>query len=362
MKEFMSPKERVEAVLLKKKADYVPFTVYESMIPQCEIERKLRNEGLCIVKRLNVHKMESPDVKEVVTHYEENGLNKIRTDIQTPVGNLFFIQIRQSIDTAVGYTHWEEQKIFKSKEDYKAIEFMIRNRVYMPNYESFLKEQKYAGDDIILRADVGGYEPLQEIMISIMGIENFSIEWAENRDEVLKLYKHLVDDRRKIYPIIAKSPALHANYGGNVAAEIVGLERFEKYFLPHYQEFSEVMHKNGKLAGSHFDGNNKLIASLMAKSGLDYIEAFTPSPDTDMTVKEALDIWPDKILWINFPSSIHVRSKEEIKKTTLEILEQAKPLDRLIVGITEDVPKDKWQDSFLTIMEVLKNHGRISIR
>jgi len=344
---MMTPRERVEAVLLKRGADRIPFTVYEYKIPQCETERRLRNEGLCIVNRsVGVFRTESPDVTIKYSSYSENGVFKSRQDIHTPAGDLSTVSI------PAGFTSWQEQKLFKSPDDYKAIEFMIRNRRHFPDYEPFLKAQSMAGNDIIYRVGIG-YEPMQEIIYSYMRLEAFSVEWAENRDEVLKLYNALVEDRRKIYPIVARSPALHANYGGNVVAEVIGRERFEKYILPDYREAAAEMHKHKKLIGSHLDGNTKHIADLVAGSSLDYIEAFTPSPDTDMTVKEALDAWPDKILWINFPSSVHLQNAEKIRQKTLEIIEQAKPGNRLIVGITEDVPEDRWQESFTVILETL---------
>ncbi len=36
------------------------------------------------------------------------------------------------------------------------------------------------------------------------------IEWMDNRDEIFKLYDIIVENRRKIYPLVAESPASHA--------------------------------------------------------------------------------------------------------------------------------------------------------
>ena len=357
----MTPRERVEAILLHRDADHVPFTVYQQFIPQCEEERRLRNEGLCIVDpSFNVFETECPDVTETVCYYREDGKDKVRTDIKTPAGDLFSVGMIAEIDSVSATTTWVEQRVFKGPEDYRAIEFWIRNRVHTPDYEPFLRADQMAGGDLMLRASIG-LEPLQEIIISLMGLERFSFEWADNRDEVLRLYQALVDDRRKIYPIVAQSPALHANYGGNVVSEIVGPRLFEQYLLPDYQECAEVMHKHGKLVGTHLDANNKGIASLVAKSDLDYIEAFTPYPDTDMTLKEALDAWPDKVLWIPFPSSTHLHGPEAVERTALDLLEQSKPGNRLIVGLTEDVPEALWQESFSIISHVLNTRGRLPI-
>ena len=149
---------------------------------------------------------------------------------------------------------------------------------------------------------------------------------------------------------MAQSPAGHANYGGNVTPEIIGLENFETYFVPHYQEAAEVMHRQGKLIGCHFDANTRLLAKAIGGTALDYLEAFTPAPDTDMTLAEARAAWPDKVLWINFPSSVHLQPDATVEAVTVDLLEQAGGLDGLLVGITEDMPPERWQDSCRAIM------------
>jgi len=193
-----------------------------------------------------------------------------------------------------------------------------------------------------------------------MGVEAFSVEWAENQDEVLKLYNVLNEDKRKAYPAIAETPIFCTNYGGNIVAEIIGAGKVRKVCASVFQEASEVFHKKGRLIGSHMDANNKMIASLLAKSGFDYIEAFTPAPDTDMTLRDAFDAWKDMIMWINFPSSVHLRSEKEIKELTIDLIKQAgKDKHKLIVGITEDVPNGKWEKSFPVILDTLMEYGRL---
>ena len=180
----------------------------------------------------------------------------------------------------------------------------------------------------------------------------------DNRDEILKLYEAVLANRRKIYPIVAQSPVMHANYGGNVTPEIIGLENFEKYYVPHYNKAAEIMHKHKKLIGCHFDANCKLISKAIAATNLDYIEAFTPAPDTDMTLAEARQAWPNKVLWLNFPSSVHLRPEAEVAKTAVDLLDQAENINGLIMGITEDMPPDRWQNSCRAIMNGLEHHAR----
>jgi hypothetical protein len=349
----MTPRKRVEAVLRGEKIDKIPFTIYESKLPQCSVERQLRNEGLCIVnRRYPVFKVISPNVSYESHSYTENGVHYIRHFIKTPYGDLTYLE------KPAGFTSWTVEKIFKGPDDYKKLYAMIDDQICEPYYDDFLKAQEELGEDVILRAGIGS-SPLHQIMIGWMGVETFAIEWAERRDEIEKLVEVQVKKLRQIYEIVAKSPALIANFGGNETGNVMGRERFEKYVLPHHQEASEVMHKYGKLLGCHLDGNNKIWADLVAKSGLDYIEAFSPYPDTDMTIEEAFSVWQDKVLWINFPSSVQVRSIEEIEKTTQHIIDSAKNY-RLIIGITEDIPEDRWQKNLLAISRVInKNTNQV---
>lgn len=352
----MTPRQRVEAILRGEMPDRVPFTVYECMIPQCDAERRLRNDGLCIVKRdAPVVITRTPNVSTESRHYTQDHVSYVRTDIRTPVGDLY------TVNRPAEFTSWTLSHLFKGPEDYRPLRFLVEDEQYEPNYEEFLRAQHDFGEDAIFRAGIGA-TPLHQIMIEWMGVETFATEWAERRDEILKLCDATARRRREIYPLVAKSPALHANYGGNEVPEVMGLERFKEHVVPVWNEAAEVFHKHGKLLGSHLDGNNRLWAKEVAASALDYVEAFTPAPDTDLSVAQALEAWPDKVLWINYPSSVHLASDEQVERTTRRILKEAAPGDRLIIGITEDMPKHRWQQSMLAISRVAREEGQLPIR
>lgn len=344
----MTPRKHVEKVLRWENTGKVPFTIYEQKIPQCVAEREMRNRGLCIVKRdVPVYSMKRPNVKVWQEVTFEDGKQLTRTYYKTPVGTL------STLREAAGFTSWAHEKLFKTPDDYKAMLFLVRDEIYEPCYENFIHAEESFGEDAIFRVSFG-LEPLQSLVSGeLMAMQDFCMEWMENRDEILKIYEAVVENRRKVYPLVAKSPASHANYGGNVTPEIIGLEAFEKYYVQHYNEAAEIMHKHNKLIGCHFDANCKLLSKAIASTALDYIEAFTPAPDTDMTLGEARAAWPDKVLWLNFPSSVHLKTDEEVEEATLELLGQVDNTDGIIMGITEDIPENRWRDSCRAIMNGL---------
>ena len=345
----MTPRERVLAVLRGAPVDKVPFTIYEKKIPQCAVERRLRNEGLCIVnRRIPAYVTEHPHCATETRSYMENGKERIRWTIRTPEGEL------SNVSQPAGFTSWTLERLFKSPTDYKALLYMIRDEQVRPNYEAFTAAERWMGEDFILRPNVGP-TPLHEIMIVWMGVETFAVEWMENRDEILKLESAMREKRRTVYQILADAPITHANYGGNETPEVMGTPRYKEFCVPLYEECADALHVKGKWLGAHLDGNNKAWAEAVASSRLDYVEAFTPAPDTDMTLAEALAAWPGKVLWINFPSSVHLSDVETIKETAREIVALARESGRVILGITEDIPEDRWQQNLLAISDVIKN-------
>jgi hypothetical protein len=127
-----------------------------------------------------------------------------------------------------------------------------------------------------------------------------------------------------------------------------------------YEAAAAELHPRGVRLGSHLDGNNRAWAHLVAASSLDYIEAFTPPPDCDLPVREALDRWPGKFLWLNFPSSVHLATADRIEAVTRDLIEEAAPGDRFIIGITEDIPAHRWQGNMQAIARAIGTHGQLA--
>ncbi|OGG56341.1 MAG: hypothetical protein A3F84_22180 [Candidatus Handelsmanbacteria bacterium RIFCSPLOWO2_12_FULL_64_10] len=354
----MTPRRRVEAVLRGERPDRVPFTIYETKLPRCEAERRLRGEGVCLVAHSpSVFRAVSPHVAQERITYTQDGVPYVRTNVRTPVGELSSVE-RVSPE---GDTTSEVEWMFKGPEDYRALLHMIRDETYLPDYDAFIQAQGVMGEDGFLMADIGS-PPFQHVVESLMGLVNFAQEWMERRDEVLRLYDAVVENRRRLYRVVAGSPALAANYGGNVTSEVVGVKRFEQYYLPHYDEFAEVMHARGKKVGVHFDTNVWVLSEAIGRSRIDYVEGFTPRPDTDMGVAEARCAWPDKVLWVNFPTSVHQEQVEVIEGTMQQVLFEAAPGDRFIMGITERMPPERWRESLSTILRVVRERGELPLR
>jgi hypothetical protein len=355
----MTCRERIERIFKGELVDRVPFALKGWRISQCETERTLRNDGLCIIDSRPVYRIESPNTDTRTIHYTEGGVDYQRSVIKTAKGELTSLSRRVGTHRGAS-TSWQLEYMFKGPEDYEKILAMIEDQRVVPSYEPFLEAREQIGSDAYFKTGVLGI-PLHNIMYTIMGLEGFATEWAERRERVLEIHKAMEKKVRQIIRIAAVSPAAIVQSGGNYTPEVLGKRRFIEYVLPHWEEAAAILHEGGKLLGCHLDAENRPWMKEIGDSSLDWIEAFTPAPDTSMSVAEAREAWPGKVLFINFPSSVHVAGASVIEETTKRILKDAVPGDRFIIGITENVPEERWRESYSIILRTCNTCGRLPI-
>jgi uroporphyrinogen-III decarboxylase len=349
----LTPRARIQAALRGEPVDHIPFTVYWLMFPRGEVERRLRNEGVAVVERVPVYHVEMPNVQVVMHEYYVNNVPTRRETVRTPVGEVY---ATKKLDPSYGTSWWNIDYYIKEPDDYKVVEFMVRDTVFQPNYEAILLAQERLGEDGYVIGNTE-YTPMNKMIYDLMGVERFGLDLHRRSDDVLSLYWLLREKQREMYRLCAESPAEMFIYGGNIHQEVVGLRRFQEFYLPCLNEFADVVHSRGKLSGCHLDAPMASLVGAVAGSKIDVVEAFTPVPTCDVTVAEARQVWPDKVLWLNFPSSVHLESPGRIREETLRILREAAPGRSFLIGITEDIPEDRWRNSLTTISQTVLEWG-----
>ncbi len=350
---MMTPRQRVEAALHDEPVDQVPFTIYHGMLPRGARERRLRELGLGLCVRTSVTTSHAPNVEIETRTSVENGRSVTCERVRTPVGE---ITAKRTAGGGYGSMATIEHYI-KRPEDYDVVRFWVQDVVCEPAYDGFRRIAGEIGEDGYVMTAIG-YSPMMEMLVCYLGLEQFSIDMVDRPDAFFGLYELLAARRRRVYEIMAESPSEVILYGGNVHPEIMGAERFAEYIVPRYDEAADVLHAAGKIIGVHMDADNRVFAPAVARSKIDLVEAFTPPPDCDMSVAEARIAWPDKTLWINFPSSVHLASPERIRTATQEILNQAAGMNRFLIGITEDIPQHVVLQSLTVIAETINQRRR----
>lgn len=341
-----TPRERVLAVLAGETPDRVPFVIWDNKLPSPEIEKRLLELGACIVVKSTVwhQRLEGVEVRRETLPADADGRPRVCTVYKTPAGELSTVHVQQP------GTSWEEKHPFGSEADYDAIEALLQARRYAPAFDAFRQaDDRYPGRCLARPATV--HSPLHEVIYDLMGIESFCLEWADNRDRVLRLVELMTANVNARVRLLVESPARLCVIDGNTETSIVGPGLYREFYLPHIERACGVLHAAGKSAGAHLDGNNRLIAEDVAGAPLDFIESFTPPPDCDLPLAEARRRWPGKTLIVNFPSSLHLGGAEAVRRHARELLAGGAGDGRwFIMGVIEDVP-DRGLETIVPLAE-----------
>ena len=353
----MTPRQRILAVLDGDLPDRVPFTWKQPYRTRGHVERMLRNAGMAMVWRCEVVTTIRPHVQTIRREYREQGATRTTVTYHTPAGD-----ISQTWQQGSGYGSSKALDYpIKRPRDYDVAQFIIADEQYTPNYDKFSRAEQAIGQDGFV---FGGWMPPSPLMTMLwnwLGPMQFALHSIDLPEEFEHLFNTLLQSQQKQYEIAAHSPAKVIHMDENMTADMIGLERFQRYCIPVYDRFATCLHENGKLLAAHMDGKMKLLAQSLAKSKLDVIEGFCPAPDGDLELAEARRVWADKILWINFPSAVHLSSIPEIQAQTRKLLRDAAPGDRFLFGVTEDIPEGVWDVSMPAIMEVLSEQSALPL-
>jgi hypothetical protein len=180
----------------------------------------------------------------------------------------------------------------------------------------------------------------------------FFYHHADWPDMVEDVYRAISKSRERMYEIAARSPAPVTLCGDNIDGYLVSPKLFEKYFMPEYEKQARVLHEHGKLMAVHMDGRVGSLKELIARTPVDIVEALHPPPMGDLPIGEALDLWPDKAVWVGFPVATYDLGPEETKRYALEFLRGLGTAERMAVAMsTENLVSN---ENLLTLTSVLE--------
>lgn len=358
---------RINAVLHHKEPDQVPFAPYDNLVPRGEFVRELRNRGMGLCLRCSTIWEHSPNVTterrmegdtELVIYHTPEGDVSIRTKIHT--GRI------QDGSTL------EMEGMITGVEDYDPVIFMIEDTVLEVDNEAYYGAARDVGRDGIVRdyaLEFSPYGATRYFFGGAYGLERWAYEQQDHPDHFARLLQALEKRSEKRLQLMADSPAEFMAFGE--LDGVWGPDAFRQYELDFYREWLPFLQARGKICAMHAHASNlTAFGDVVAELGFDVIEAFTPPPVGDLSLKEAREVWgEDAVIWINFPETIFWSGAEETKRYTIELLKSDAPGNSLVIGFTEmglwgaadERTEEVFQAGTLAIMESIEEHGNYPI-
>ncbi len=340
----MSRRERILAASQLRRADRLPFFHYwrHSQIGWAERECRNRGMGMGWIRPCYTAKMHGVEVAE--KQITEAGRTLWRRTYTTPVGSVFETELREP---GVGQWHgqrswrdvspWQTERLIKGPEDYAVVKYMVENTEYLADYFPIEQAMDWLGDDGVVLSALP-HSPMQMLMIDWVGSEGgrFFYHHADHPELVEDLYMALCRSREPLHELSAKAPAPIVLCGDNVDDFLVSPPLFEAYFMPVYEAQAHILHQHGKLMAVHMDGRLAAIKDLIGRTEIDIVEALHPPPMGDLPLGEALRLWPDKALWIGFPSAVFDMGPIATAEYARDLLAEAGDGNRVVITMSTE--------------------------
>lgn len=354
---MMTNRERIHAFLRGRPHDRVPLAAYsEILAPDQEAWALLGRENLGLICWSWAHRFDYGPCAFEQQEFETGGRKAYRNIWHTPEGDMV-----EECRVEPEYGSSQASKHFVTEPaDYRKLLSLLRNTRVLPNLQNFLKDQQRMGDDGVAMCSVGR-TPYQQLWVQWVCLEDLCLHLVDIPDvmeEVIAELTRISRDTFRVVCQLAREVDLnYVNFGDNITAPVIGEEYFRKYCVPMYDELAGMLREQGSdlPVAVHMDGNLKPLWPAIAASKVQVLDSFSPKPDNDTGVDEALAIKPDLRLGMNFPSSVHLRPPEQIYQAAMEILEQGGRSGRLMFQISENVPKNVWRTSMPEIVRALRD-------
>ncbi len=361
---------RINAVLHHEAPDMVPFAPYDNLVPRGEFARQLENRGMGLCYRRHTISAEMPNVRVEVR--SEDGERV--TTYHTPEGNVS-TRSKMHAGRIADNLALETEGMIKDLKDYDPVLYMLEDTTFGVDNSSYYNLLRDIGTDGIFRDwgldfEASPYGATRRYFGEIYGADMWIYHQHDHPDYFAKLVDAQTRRDERRLKLVADSPAEFLGFGWIEGLWSPG--QFRKWELPFYKKWVPYLQSKGKILSLHCDvtGNLNSYKKIIAETGVDVVEAFTPPPITNLCLSDARECWKNTIIWVNFPETIFFSGAEVTKEYTIQLLKSAAPGDRLVLGFTEmgiwGATDDETERSFkagtIAIMNAIEEHGKFPIQ
>ena len=295
-----------------------------------------------------------PDVYDLVPD-DRAGITT--TEFRTAVGKITVEHVMLENMVADGTRSYMREHPIKEEADLKTIEYILERSRCVIHRDRCQRAAAEIGD-IGFVVPVIERIPFQQLLIDFYGETELFFALHDSAESVKRLLVLL--DHRIIETLheLASLDLPYVEFVDNLDAVMTDPDLFAEYCLPCYQRYTDILHGQGKKVGSHTDGNLNPLLGLLAQSGLDVCESFSPPPLTPCTLEEAWAAWTEgPIVWGGVPSPILEPKTSEVdfQEHIARLMHQVKD-QPIILGVADMVVPVNEIERVRYIAEAVEQH------
>ena len=226
-------------------------------------------------------------------------------------------------------------------DDLRVLRYIADATVSTPNFGLYDRLNGLAGDQGIPTV-LAPRSPLSQMLWEWCGVTPFAYLEADFPADVELTTQALARAADPAYRAMEQWDTPFVEIPDNLTGDVM-TTWFERYGMDYYVERLEGLHASGKQVGAHLDGAVRGLLPLLAKSGLDFVEAITPEPTGDVAVAELRDLaGPDIILFGGIPGAMFAPpfSADDMRRQVEQIIQHHWDYGKFIMGVADQVPPD----------------------
>lgn len=271
-----------------------------------------------------------------IQRIEEQHSDKTLVRICSPSGEL--LTVYQDIwEDGVRVNHRIREFAVRSLSDLGVLTDVVENTHFRVNPEAFLEGRErmaHRGEPTMVLTGSGLTELIKE-WAGLLGTYYLLHDFPREVEAYLEACDRL-DDR--LIDQALELPCHLFGLGDHANNEFTPPSILRKYLIPRWQRISDRLHAEGRFVHTHWDGNSVAILPFLRETRLDGVEALTPEPMGDMSLRQIKDAVGNDMVVLDLLPAIDFLPNhplDELLDFAAEVIQMFAP--RLILGISDEI-------------------------
>jgi len=358
---WMTNRERILAAFDGKEVDRLPWSPYIDSYFMDSLHRQGLRLGIIEAMRYIGNDIIERHVcgprshkKNVETYTEESG-NRKRVYYHSPAGT-----ICKEL-TRIQTTEYVTKHCIETLEDMKIFQYIAEHTTYIPDAKAFRERDQYIGDSGIATVSLTP-SPIQEMLMSLCGVENTVYLMADHPEEMAELL-HTMHERnlRQCLALCEYDTPVVFQYE-NASTAMTNRVFLETYEIPCINEYAKIFHDHGKKYVTFLCGKVAGFQTPIGTADMDGIDALCPPTTGDMYPWEARKAFGNKLLMGGIePPALCNMTVEETLSYVLEILRKMEDKSRFILSTGGAVPYGTPIENMIAVTKLIELLGAASL-
>jgi hypothetical protein len=242
----------------------------------------------------------------------------------------------------------------ESVDDLNAVAYVFDHCEVVPTPAAYHSFHERVGErGVAVASGPIAASPMHLILHELSAMDRFYYLYADSLERLVDFTSHVEPLYEACLDAVVTCEAEVVFWGANYDRDLTWPPFFAAHIAPWLTRVAERLHGAGKLLLTHADGENDGLMHFFADCGVDVVESVCPEPMTKLSLSQLRQgFGPDVTVWGGVPSVALLpesMSDREFDRYLDQLLGAAVVGDRLILGVSDNVPPDADMERLLRI-------------